>query len=69
MKLFLVRHGETDANVALMGSRGGLSAGDGLYEVGGGSDVPLNTNGRQQSVVAARQLPEQIDAFFSCQLN
>jgi probable phosphoglycerate mutase len=45
-RLFLVRHGETDANVA------------GLWQ-GGQSDDPLNDRGQQQSAAVASHLADQ----------
>ena len=68
MKLFLVRHGETDANACLGHSGLTPSDGDGTYEIGEGTDVPLNSNGLLQAQTAALKLPEKLNAIYSSPL-
>lgn len=53
MKLYLVRHGETDWNLA--------------NRIQGHTDIPLNENGRQQAKALAQRLAEehQIDVIYS----
>jgi broad specificity phosphatase PhoE len=55
MDLFLVRHGETDANV------------NGIVQ--GWLDTDLNDNGKAQARKAAEQFGENIDAIYSSDLK
>lgn len=56
IKLFLVRHGETDWNVK--------------QRFQGQSDVPLNATGRAQAMAIAQRLSgEQIDAIYASDLS
>lgn len=56
MKLYLLRHGETDWNT--------------IYKLQGRTDIPLNENGREQAKLAAAELKDiPFDAVFSSPLS
>ena len=55
MELFLVRHGETDANA------------DGIVQ--GWLDTDLNERGKSQAKEAAKEFNEDIDAIYSSDLR
>ena len=67
MKLFLVRHGETDVNRVLgHGVSDPVMHSDPvLFEPGQDTDIALNVYGRAQATVAGEILPDDIDAIFS----
>ena len=70
MKLFLVRHGETDVNRVLgHGVSDPVMHSDPvLFEPGQDTDIALNVYGRAQATVAGEILPDDIDAIFSSPL-
>ncbi len=69
MKLFLVRHGETDANRILgHGVSGPMHDEPVVYVRGGDTDVPLNVYGRNHASDAAMNLPDHIDALYTSPL-
>lgn len=69
MRLFLVRHGETDVN-RVLGHGVTMPAHDAQSAYNGGNDtnVPLNPNGVLQSEKAAKKLPDHISLLMSSPL-
>ena len=65
MKLYLVRHGETDANRILgYGSSMPMHNETVTYQIGQDTNVSLNANGRVHAFEAGGNLPDTIDAFY-----
>ena len=61
MKLFLIRHGETDANRVLGHGVDGPAHNSPLtFQPGEDTNIPLNPNGRAQAFLAAQNLPDNI---------
>src|SRR6478609_5987838 len=70
MKLYLIRHGETDANRVLQQSdlAGPTHTEPITFREGDGTDMALNVNGRAQAAAAAKDLPEQIRRIYTSSL-
>ncbi len=69
MKLYLVRHGETDVNrVFGHGVSGPMHNEPVTFIEGGDINISLNIYGRSQGEQAAVNLPDKIDKFYSSPL-
>jgi len=69
MKLFLVRHGETDANRVLGHGVSGPSHNEPIFfKSGDDTNIPLNILGRNHAAEAAKDLPDKIDSLYSSPL-
>lgn len=69
MKLFLVRHGETDANRILgHGVEGPMHNEPVTFKSGGDTNIPLNIYGREHAEYAAGELPDVIDEIYASPL-
>ncbi|MDO8520563.1 MAG: histidine phosphatase family protein, partial [bacterium] len=69
MKLYLVRHGETDANrVLLHGVDTPPHDGPMTFKTGDDTNVPLNPNGRKHAWDAAQNLPDDITRILASPL-
>lgn len=69
MKLYLVRHGETDANRVLGHSVSGPMHNDPVtFKPGDDTNISLNTYGRTHAFEAGGNLPDHIDKFYSSPL-
>lgn len=69
MKLFLVRHGETDANrVLLHGIDTPVHNEPIAFKPGDDTDIPLNPNGRKHAWEAAQHLPDNITRLLASPL-
>ncbi len=69
MKLFLVRHGETDANRILgHGVSGPMHDEPVTFKPGDDTNIPLNIYGRTQAREAAEELPSVINRIYSSKL-
>ncbi len=69
MKLFLVRHGETDVNRILgHGVSGPMHNEPVTFKPGDNTDVPLNVYGRAHAHDAGSELPDMFDAMYSSPL-
>ena len=70
MKLYLVRHGETDVNRVLNhGVKGPMHNEPVVFKEGGDTNVGLNVYGRTQAEEAVMQLPNHIHEIYSSPLN
>lgn len=70
MRLYLIRHGETDANRILgNGVTGHMHDEPVTFKEGDSTDVPLNVYGRTQAEEAGESLPDHIDAIYSSPLH
>lgn len=69
MKLFLVRHGETDAN-RILGHHvtGPMHNEPVTFSPGQSTDISLNVNGRAQVLESCATLPETIDHLYTSPL-
>lgn len=62
MRLFLVRHGETDANRILGHGVSGPTHNEPIiFESGDNTDISLNVIGRGHAAEASQELPDTID--------
>lgn len=69
MRLYLVRHGETDANRVLGHSVSGPAHNEPVvFKEGDDTNISLNVNGRRQAKECVQQLPEKIDKIYSSRL-
>ena len=69
MKLYLVRHGETDVNRLLgHGVSGPMHDEPVTFTPGGNTNVPLNVYGRAHAHEAGMNLPDNIDAMYTSPL-
>ncbi len=69
MKLFLVRHGETDANRILgHGVEGQMHNETVIFKSGDDTNIPLNIYGRGHAEYAAGELPDAIDEIYASPL-
>lgn len=69
MKLYLVRHGETDANRILgHGVSGPMHNEPVTFKNGDDTNIPLNVYGRAHAQDAGRELPDVIDELYSSPL-
>ena len=69
MKLYLIRHGETDANRILgHGVSGPMHNEPVTFKSGDDTNISLNIYGRTQAGEAAGELPSSIDAIYSAPL-
>ena len=69
MKLYLVRHGETDANRMLgHGVSGPTHNQPVTFKPGDSTNISLNIIGRENAMSAARDLPDHIDKLYSSPL-
>lgn len=69
MKLFLVRHGETDANRVLgHGVDDPMHDGPVVFKHGDDTNIPLNPNGRKHAWEAAQNLPDNITRILASPL-
>lgn len=69
MKLFLVRHGETDANRVLgHGVIGPIHTEPISFQEGDDTNIPLNVLGRNHATEAGRELPDTIDEIYASPL-
>ena len=69
MKLFLVRHGETDVNRILgHGVEGPMHDEPVTFKPGDDTNVPLNILGRNHAKEAGGKLPEIVDEIYSSPL-
>ncbi len=69
MKLFLVRHGETDVNRVLGHGVLGQSHNEPiLFKSGDDTNIPLNVLGRNQAMEVGKELPNSIDELYASPL-
>jgi len=69
MKIFLIRHGETDVNRILNhGVTGPMHNEPVTFKEGDDTDVTLNIYGRAHAEEAAKKLPDHIDKIYSSSL-
>ena len=69
MKLYFVRHGETDANRVLGHGVSGPAHDQPItFKQGDSTNIPLNIIGRDNAISAANDLPDQIDKLYSSSL-
>lgn len=69
MKLYLIRHGETDANRILNhGVSGPMHTEPVTFNEGDNTDISLNIYGRKQAVDAANNLPDDIKEIYTSPL-
>lgn len=69
MKLYLVRHGETDANRILGHSVTGPMHDEPVtFKPGDDTNIPLNKHGRKHAKEAGGELPDTIDELYSSPL-
>ncbi|OGZ06523.1 MAG: hypothetical protein A2942_04925 [Candidatus Lloydbacteria bacterium RIFCSPLOWO2_01_FULL_50_20] len=69
MKLYLVRHGETDANrVLLPNIDSPMHDGPLMFKPGDDTNIPLNPNGRLHAWEVAQHLPDNITVLLSSPL-
>ena len=69
MKLYLIRHGETDANRMLgHGVSGPTHNQPVTFKPGDSTNISLNIIGRENAISAARDLPDHIDKLYSSPL-
>jgi uncharacterized phosphatase len=69
MKLYLVRHGETDANRILgHGVTGPMHDEPVTFKPGDDTNIPLNKHGRKHAEDAGEELPEVIDELYASPL-
>jgi broad specificity phosphatase PhoE len=69
MKLFLVRHGETDANRILGHAvEGPVHNEPILFKSGDDTNISLNVSGRKHAEHACKELPDNIDALYASPL-
>jgi broad specificity phosphatase PhoE len=69
MKLFLVRHGETDANRILgHGVTGPIHSEPVTFKIGDDTNISLNIYGREQAEYAGGELSEKIDKMYASPL-
>ncbi len=69
MKLYLIRHGETDANRILNhGVTGPMHNEPVTFNEGDDTDISLNIYGRTHATDAAKTLPDHIDKLYSSPL-
>lgn len=69
MKLYLVRHGETDANRILgHGVSGPMHDEPVTFKPGDDTNIPLNVYGRAHAWEAGGELPDTIDEMYSSPL-
>ena len=69
MKLYLIRHGETDVNRVLNhGVISQIHTDPILFKEGESTNVPLNINGRNQAEEIGTLLPDHIDTIYSSPL-
>ncbi len=69
MKLYLVRHGETDVNrVFGHGVSGPMHNEPVTFKEGDDTDIQLNIFGRAQAEQASKNLPENFDKYYSSPL-
>ena len=69
MKLFLVRHGETDVNRVLGHGVIGPDHNEAVtFKPGDNTDISLNVLGRTHAMDAGKELPDDIDELYSSAL-
>ncbi len=69
MKLYLVRHGETDVNrIFNHGVSGPMHNEPVTFKEGDDTNISLNIYGRTQAEQASKNLPDKIDRFYSSPL-
>jgi broad specificity phosphatase PhoE len=69
MKLYLIRHGETDVNRILNhGVSGPMHNEPVTFKEGDDTNIPLNIYGRNQAEEAAKEIPDHIDEIYSSPL-
>ncbi len=69
MKLYLIRHGETDVNRILNhGVSGPMHNEPVMFKEGDNTDVALNIYGRTHAEEAAKTLPDPVDKIYSSAL-
>ncbi len=69
MRLFLVRHGETDANRVLgHGVLGPSHSEPIIFKSGDDTNIPLNVLGRNHAMEAGQELPDTIDELYASPL-
>ncbi len=69
MKLYLIRHGETDVNRVLNhGVTAQMHNDPMMFKEGESTNIPLNINGRNQAEEIGTLLPDHIDSMYSSPL-
>ncbi len=70
MKLYLIRHGETDANRILNhGVKGEMHNEPVTFKEGDNTDIPLNVYGRAHASEAGKALPDNIYKILAYPLD